>query len=79
LKKSHQLIKRLVVEVISASKSYMKKEAVRQAVQDLVASKVASKEIKNQEQLDEWFVATTLAITSLKMVPFEVYKKLVTK
>lgn len=58
---------------ISASSEYMKKEVVRQQIQDLVASKVSSREIADQAQLEEWFRSALLAITSLKMIPLEGY------
>lgn len=62
-----------MAEAISASKEYMKKEAVRQQLQDLVASKVAAGEIQDQRQLEEWFQAASMALMALKMVPIEAY------
>jgi hypothetical protein len=58
---------------ISASSEYMKKETVRQQIQDLVVAQVSSGEIIDQAQLDEWFRSSLLAITSLKMIPLEGY------
>ena len=63
----------MVSEAIGASKEYMKKEATRQQLQDLVASKVASGEIQDQRQLEEWFQAASMALMALKMVPIEAY------
>lgn len=73
MKTLRSIIKTLVNEAVAASKEYMKKEAVRQQLQDLVASKVASGEIVDQAQLDEWFQASTMALNALKMVPIEAY------
>ena len=73
MKTLRSIIKSLVNEAVAASKEYMKKEAVRQQLQDLIASKVASGEINDQSQLDEWFQASTMALNALKMVPIEAY------
>jgi len=67
------IIKSLVNEAVAASKEYMKKEAVRQQLQDLIMSKVASGEIRDQVQLDEWFQTSMMALNALKMVPIEAY------
>ena len=63
----------MVAEAIGASKEYMKKEAVRQQLQDLIASKVTSGEIQDQKQLEDWFQAASMALMALKMVPLEAY------
>lgn len=70
---------------ISASPEYMKKEKVRQELQDYIAAQVAAGKISSQKQLEKFmqFVAEespssdhALALTALKMIPFEVWKKL---
>jgi hypothetical protein len=58
---------------ISASSEYMKKEAVKQQIQDLVVSKVNSGEIADQIQLGEWFESASMAILTLKMIPLQGY------
>ena len=63
----------MVSEVVKASSEYMKKEAVRQQLQDLVASKIAAGEIQDQKQLEEWFQAASMSLMALKMVPIEAY------
>ena len=73
------LIRNVIAEVgrspvkVSASQEYMKKENVRQELQDMIAEKVVSGEITDQTQLDEWFKTVTMALNALKMVPIEAY------
>jgi hypothetical protein len=72
-------LKRLIFDFImeskvAASASYMKKEEVRQAFQNLVTQKVASGEISDQESLDEWFASAEMSLKALKMVPIAAYQ-----
>lgn len=74
---------------IGASPEYMQKEKVREEMQDFIAAAVATGKIANQKQLDKFmaFMATEsgasrdqeLALTALKMIPFEVWQKLAKK
>lgn len=77
---SLKLIKDFVAEAVrgkvGASASYMKKEAVRAEIQGLIASKVKSGQITNQAELDDYINSITIAVTALKMIPHEVWKKL---
>ena len=73
MKKLRSIVRDMVAEAIGASKEYMKKEAVRQQLQDLIASKVTSGEIQDQKQLEDWFQAASMALMALKMVPLEAY------
>jgi len=61
---------------ITASADYMKKERVREELQNIIAARVASGEIQDQVQLEEFLKAVTLSVTSLKMIPLDVWKKL---
>jgi hypothetical protein len=77
-------LKRLIFDFIveskvAASASYMKKEEVRQAFQNLVTQKVASGEISDQESLDEWFASAEMSLKALKMVPLVAYQTTPTK
>ena len=72
-------LKRLIFDFImesrvAASASYMKKEEVRQSLQDLISQKVASGEISDQESLDEWFTTAEMSLKALKMVPLVAYQ-----
>jgi hypothetical protein len=72
-------LKRLIFDFImesrvAASASYMKKEEVRQSLQNFVAQKVASGEISDQESLDEWFATAEMSLKALKMVPLVAYQ-----
>lgn len=60
---------------IAAHPEYMKKEAVREREQKRIQGMVASGEIKSQEDLD----GIWLAMTALKMIPFEVWSKMAGK
>jgi hypothetical protein len=57
----------------------MKKEEVRQSLQDLISQKVAAGEISDQESLDEWFATAEMSLKALKMVPLIVYQTTPTK
>lgn len=61
---------------ISASADYMKKEKVREELQGLVAVRVASGEIADQAALEQFIKDIGASVTSLKMIPFDVWKKL---
>lgn len=69
-------LRRLVLEeTIKASKEYMLKEKIREEMQSLVASRVSSGEISNEEQLRDFWKTVDMAISALKMVPLGGYKK----
>jgi len=76
---SRDLIEQFVFEAIKsktgASKQYMKKEAVREKLQVLLQDAVDSGEIKNQEELEDWWSTVEMAKNALKMVPFAVWKR----
>lgn len=72
-------LKRLIFDFImeskvAASASYMKKEEVRQSLQNLVSQKISSGEISDQESLDEWFATAEMSLKALKMVPLVAYQ-----
>lgn len=61
---------------ISASKSYMKKEALRESVQALISSRVSSGDVKSQQELAELFNDFAMVLKTLEHIPFEVWKQL---
>ena len=61
---------------IAASADYMKKERVREKLQQLVADHVASGEISDQTSLEQFIKDVDISMTALKMIPFEVWQKL---
>ena len=65
-----------VLEAISASPSYMKKESIRELVQKIVINKIRSGEVQTQPDLDDLFVTLEMSMSALKMVPVEVFTKL---
>lgn len=72
-------LKRLIFDFImeskvAASASYMKKEEVRQSLQNLVAQKVVTGEISDQASLDEWFATAEMSLKALKMIPLTAYQ-----
>ena len=74
-KNGETLIRRFITEVLTgkkvgASKSYMKKEELRQKLQEFLQNEVAAGVVKNQEELDEWWSTVEMAAGALKMVPF---------
>lgn len=68
-------IRRMVLEeAAKASKDYMKKEAVRQRIQDLASSMVAAGEITSEAELADFWKTVEMSAAALKMVPFDAFK-----
>lgn len=61
---------------IAASPDYMKKEKVREELQDLIAARVASGEIPDQNALEQFIKDIHTSMTALKMIPYDTWKKL---
>ncbi len=73
-------LRRLVHEAsIGASPEYMRKEAIRQRLQDDVISRVISGEIGDQLSLDEFFSTIDMALRALRGVRFETYARIANK
>lgn len=68
-----QTLRKYITEAIKASPDYLKKEAVRGRLENIVYDLVSTGEIGSQKDLDNFFRTVDLAATALKMVPFEVY------
>lgn len=71
-------VRRVVREAskISASPAYMKKERVRERLQQLIADQVAAGEITDQDTLEGVLKDVDMAMGVLKSIPFEVWQKL---
>lgn len=68
-------VRRIVLdEAIRASKDYMKKEEVRQRIQDLAAHMVDTGEIRSDAELAEFWKTAEMSILALKMIPLGAYK-----
>jgi hypothetical protein len=65
----------LVEAKVGASENYMRKERVREAIQQCLADLIASS-VTTQEQLTELFDDVDISVKALKMIPFEVWEKL---
>lgn len=63
-------------ERIAASDSYMKKEAIRQKLQDLVAGMVAAGEVADQVTLEDAFKTLEMALEALKHVPIAAWQQM---
>ncbi len=60
---------------VSASASYMRKERVREALQDIISMMVGDT-VKTDKDLVEAFKDVEMAVNSLKMIPLDVWMKL---
>mgnify|MGYP000122547205 CR=1 FL=1 len=60
---------------VAASDAYMKKEAIRQKLQDLIAGMVAAGEVRDQAGLEEAFQTLDMSLKALKMVPFNAWQQ----
>lgn len=65
-----------ILEVIRASQSYMKKEEIRERLEDLIKTRVANNVITSQDELDQFFDDVNIAARALKGIPFSVFVKL---
>ena len=74
------LLKSFVSEAVkgkvAASPAYMKKEVVREKLQSMIADQIAAGAIPDQAALDEYLKDINISMTALKMIPFEIWKKL---
>lgn len=77
MKTSMRELRKMVAEAkVGASPGYMKKEALRQALQDIVSDSVGSGQASDEEALQQVFRDMDTALKALKMIPFDVWKKL---
>lgn len=67
------LLKQLVIEIVQASPEYMKKERVREAIQQVIVGLVSSGDIKSNEELQNFFSSADMSLKALKMIPFSTY------
>lgn len=73
-------LKYIVTEAkVSASDDYQKKEKLREGIQNVIVSLVRSKVITSQEDLEKIIKDVDLVMTTLKIIPFEVWTKLAKK
>ena len=80
MSEQEKLIRQLVFETlrtkrVSASKSYMKKEDVRENLQNLLQNAVSDGIVRSQEDLEDWWETIEMAKNALRMVPFDAWKK----
>jgi len=61
---------------IKASAAYLKKENIREKLQQLIASSVASGEIQDQGELEQYVQDMSMSVNTLKMIPYDVWLKI---
>lgn len=61
---------------VGASPGYMKKERVREALQQVVVRLVRSGDVSDEASLKELFATADMALKALKMVPIDVWTKI---
>ena len=59
---------------ISAHPSYMKKEAIRERLQDMVKAAIEAGDITGPEEFDRYIADVDMALKALKMVPFAAWE-----
>lgn len=74
LSELREVIRALVSEVVSIPASYLRKELVRMDLQKMISERVKKGEITSEDDLREFFETVDMALKSLKMIPFEVYR-----
>lgn len=63
---------------VSASPEYMKKEAVREKIQEIVVDAISSGQVKSQEDLEDLWKTAQMSIGALKQVPYSAWQALKT-
>lgn len=71
-----EILRKFITETISAGSDYMVKEKVRESIQNLLIGVVASGRVNSQEELDEWWKTVEISIKSLRLIPFEIVKRM---
>lgn len=54
----------------------MKKELIREELQNIIVEKIKSGSIKTQEDLNEIWNSYDMSIKTLKMIPIDIWKKM---
>ena len=54
----------------------MVKERVRESIQNLLVGVVRGGGVNSQEELDEWWKTVEISIKSLRLIPFEIVKRM---
>lgn len=70
--------KKIVAEAsqITASAGYMKKEKIRERLQQMIIDAVNAGDVTDKQSLDELVSSIGLATNTLKMIPIEVWQRL---
>lgn len=61
---------------IGPGTDYLRKEKIREALQQMIVGLVASGQLSDQASLDEAFGALDMSVKALKMVPYEVWQRM---
>lgn len=69
-------IEEIVKKKISAGEDYMVKERVRESIQKLLTMIVKSGGVRSQDELDEWWRTVEISIKSLRLIPFDIVKRM---
>lgn len=78
MKLSVKQLKRQIREAkkIGASAAYLKKERIREKLQQLIAGSVASGDVTDQAGLDSLIKDVDMALGALRVIPIEVWLRL---
>ena len=74
MKITEEHLREIIVEEIKASPEFLKKEHVREKLQQLILGELAN--IDSQEKLNDLFATIEMATRALKQVPLEVFMKI---
>lgn len=69
-----RLRRAVISEAVKASKEYMKKEAVRERLQELVAGMVAAGELRSEDDLADFWKTVEMSVLALRMIPIDAFK-----
>jgi len=69
------MLQKFIKEVVNISPEYQKKEDIRQRLQEIVESLIATGDITTDEEIQDFFDTVIMASQALKAVPFAAFNK----
>jgi len=76
---SKLLLRKLIAEIIKIPATYVTKEQIRKELQDMIVNEVRSGKIVDDETLRDVFDTVHMALKTLEMIPYSVFKRLAEK
>lgn len=76
MKLSGRDLKSIIKEALGASQKYLRKERIREEIQQRIIDAIRKGEIHDNDSLVDYFNTIEIAVKALKMIPYDVFNKL---